>query len=159
MSTKNERGKRGNKDFALISGYIPKDMARQFRINCAVQEVTQSDILEKMIGEWLEATAPVMPVSPDIPPGTQTIAQLVSANLSKLKSAGIKNLTAIADDEVLPTAYDFARIASTLGLTKAEQKAIWNKTFNSGNVDRHEGIQNGSQSDSESTRMGLQTDT
>ncbi|MBP5973587.1 hypothetical protein HW132_12775 [Brasilonema sp. CT11] len=60
-----------------------------------------------------------------------TIHTLVERNFGRLKVAGIKNLKALANGEVLPTKTDFVKIAAALELTETEQKELWQRTFNS----------------------------
>ena len=50
----NLRGKRGNKNYRQISGYIPKNQALRLKAICAVLEIDQSQALEEMVTAWLE---------------------------------------------------------------------------------------------------------
>jgi hypothetical protein len=59
-----------------------------------------------------------------------TIHSVVKRNINKLKIAGIKNLKALANGEVLPTRADFVKIASALELNDLEQHELWQRTFN-----------------------------
>ncbi|MBW4565920.1 MAG: hypothetical protein KME32_33535 [Mojavia pulchra JT2-VF2] len=54
----NERGKRGREDYTQISGYIPKRLAKAFRIARAAREITQSEALEEIIQEWVKRNLP-----------------------------------------------------------------------------------------------------
>lgn len=46
--------KRFDPAYAQISGYVPKELARQFKVACAARETNQSEALEQMIAAWLE---------------------------------------------------------------------------------------------------------
>ncbi|MCC5638585.1 GIY-YIG nuclease family protein [Nostoc sp. CHAB 5844] len=48
----NLRGKRGDPNYRLISGYVPKDLALLFKTICAATEIDQSKALEEMIAKW-----------------------------------------------------------------------------------------------------------
>lgn len=48
----NLRGKRGDPNYRLISGYVPKDLALLFKTICAATETDQSKALEEMISSW-----------------------------------------------------------------------------------------------------------
>lgn len=47
-------GKRDDPNYAQVSGFVPKELALQFKATCTLQEVTQSEALEKAIKIWLE---------------------------------------------------------------------------------------------------------
>ncbi|MBD2463956.1 hypothetical protein H6G89_23420 [Oscillatoria sp. FACHB-1407] len=42
-------------DYSQVTGHIPKDLARKFRVYCADQDITISEALEIAVGEFLEA--------------------------------------------------------------------------------------------------------
>jgi hypothetical protein len=119
--------RRRSEDYKQVSGYIPIDLAREFKSLCAREGISQSDALEEMTREWIaringsEAVVKAVPM--------ETIADVVTANIAKLKRCGVKNLQAIAKGEVLPTPGDFAVITSALGIPEEERKIIWQKTF------------------------------
>lgn len=46
-------GKRENPKYAQVSGFIPKDLALQFKATCMLQETTQSEALENAVRLWL----------------------------------------------------------------------------------------------------------
>ena len=50
-------GKRDDPNYSQVSGYIPKELALEFRIACTSSEVTQSDALEEAIKLWLATKA------------------------------------------------------------------------------------------------------
>ncbi|MCX7594490.1 MAG: ribbon-helix-helix domain-containing protein [Fischerella sp.] len=122
--------RRRSENYKQVSGYVPVELAREFKSFCAREGVSQSDALEEMLREWLAQKASnslkfeqaIRPV---------TIADVVRANMTKLRRCGLKNLQALAKGEVLPTPGDFAIIASTLGIPESEQKMIWQRTFSS----------------------------
>ena len=120
--------RRRSEEYKQVSGYVPMDLAREFKSVCAREGLSQSDALEEMLYEWVakrggqltsigEATAP------------RTIADLIRVNMAKLKRCGVKNLQALAKGEVLPTPGDFAIITSALGLAEEERKMIWQETL------------------------------
>lgn len=120
--------RRRSEEYKQVSGYVPMDLAREFKSVCAREGLSQSDALEEMLYEWVakrggqltsigESTAP------------RTIADLIRVNLAKLKRCGVKNLQALAKGEVLPTPGDFAIITSALGLSEEERKMIWQETL------------------------------
>jgi hypothetical protein len=53
--------KRDDPNYSQVSGYVPKDLARRFRIACTSQEISQSEALEEALEKWLEDDSP----SPD----------------------------------------------------------------------------------------------
>jgi hypothetical protein len=46
--------KRDDPNYSQVSGYVPKDLARRFRIACTSQEISQSEALEEALEKWLE---------------------------------------------------------------------------------------------------------
>jgi len=60
-----------------------------------------------------------------------TIHTVIARNLQKLRRAGVGNLKALANGEVLPTKADFLKIASALELTQEEQNILWERSFTS----------------------------
>jgi len=120
--------RRRSDDYKQISGYVPVALAREFKSICAREGVSQSDAIEEMLREWITKRTDSNPSKPEkVPP--KTIADLVRANMIKLKRSGVKNLQALARGEVLPTPGDFAVIMSTLATPEEEQKMIWYQTF------------------------------
>jgi Ribbon-helix-helix protein, copG family len=119
--------RRRSEDYKQVSGYIPIDLAREFKSLCAREGISQSDALEEMTREWIARINGSAAVAKPIP--METIADVVTANIAKLKRCGVKNLQAIAKGEVLPTPGDFAIITSALGIAEEERKNIWQKTF------------------------------
>ncbi len=120
--------RRRSQDYKQVSGYVPVDIAREFKSICAREGVSQSDALEEIIREWIAKKTGSS--SPDPKPARpETIADLVRANMTKLKRCGVKNLPALARGEVLPTPGDFAIITSALAIPEEERKMIWQKTF------------------------------
>lgn len=135
--------RRRSDDYKQISGYVPVELAREFKSICASIGVSQSDAIEEMLCEWITKTKASNALKPEqVPP--RTIADLVRVNMTKLKHCGVKNLQVLARGEVLPTPGDFAIITSTLGIPEEERKMIWQQTFNnfddndSGDVKEHE---------------------
>ncbi len=120
--------RRRSDDYKQVSGYVPIDLARELKSICARVGVSQSDALEEMIREWIPKRTGSNSLKPE-PAPPRTIADLVQANMTKLKRCGVKNLQALARGEVLPTLGDFAIITSTLGIPEEEQKMIWQQTF------------------------------
>jgi Ribbon-helix-helix protein, copG family len=120
--------RRRSDDYKQVSGYIPIDLAREFKSICAREGVSQSDAIEEMIREWIAKRCDSSSSTPKVAP-PRTIADLVRANMTKLKRCGVKNLQALARGEVLPTQGDFAIITSALCIPEEERKMIWEKTF------------------------------
>ncbi|GAB1541588.1 hypothetical protein NUACC21_42590 [Scytonema sp. NUACC21] len=148
--------KRRSADYKQVSGYVSVELAREFKSICAREGVSQSDALEEMLCEWLAKRTTSNFSNPERASPPLTIADLVRANMTKLKRFGIKNLQALARGEVLPTPGDFAIITSTLGIPEEERKMIWQQTFNclhddfEGVTDEHECSEN-----PQSTRLEL----
>lgn len=46
--------KRDDPNYSQVSGYVPKDVARRFRIACTSKEISQSEALEEALEQWLE---------------------------------------------------------------------------------------------------------
>lgn len=53
--------KRFDTSYSQICGYIPKDLARRFKVTCAERELNQSEAMEQMITAWVQE--PVKQVS------------------------------------------------------------------------------------------------
>ncbi|MGH8002721.1 MAG: ribbon-helix-helix domain-containing protein [Brasilonema sp.] len=121
--------KRRSADYKQVSGYVPVELAREFKSICAREGVSQSDALQEMLLEWLAKRAACNSSQPEQPSPPISIAELVQVNMTKLRHSGVKNLHALAKGEVLPTPGDFAIITSTLGIPEEEQKKIWQQTF------------------------------
>ncbi|OUL26223.1 hypothetical protein BV372_27005 [Nostoc sp. T09] len=120
--------RRRSDDYKQISGYIPLDLALEFKSICARLGISQSDAIEEMTQEWVaKKTGSHSLNSRKLAP--KTIADLVRANIAELKRCGIKNLPALAKGEVLPTPGDFAIITSALDIPEEERKKIWEETF------------------------------
>jgi len=118
--------RRRSDDYKQISGYIPLDLALEFKSICARLGISQSDAIEEMTQEWIAKKTDSRSKNP---PAPKTIADLVQANMTKLKRCGLKNLQALSKGEVLPTSGDFAIITSTLAIPEEERKKIWQETF------------------------------
>ncbi len=120
--------RRRSEEYKQVSGYVPMDLAREFKSICAREGLSQSDALEEMLYEWVaKRTGSNTFIGEPTPP--RTIADLIRANMAKLKRCGVKNLQALAKGEVLPTPGDFAIITSALGLAEEERKMIWQETL------------------------------
>ncbi|TBR61801.1 CopG family transcriptional regulator [Mastigocladus laminosus UU774] len=127
-------------DYKQVSGYVPVDLAREFKSICAREGLSQSDALEEIIREWLGKKTASNSSNPEQPNRLITIADVVRANMAKLKRCGVKNLQALAKGEVLPTPGDFAIIMSSLAIPEEEQKMIWQRTFSSLHNDDFGGV-------------------
>jgi len=46
-------GKRDDPKYSQVSGFVPKELALQFKATCTLQEITQSDALEDALRDWL----------------------------------------------------------------------------------------------------------
>ncbi len=120
--------RRRSDDYKQVSGYVPVELAREFKSICAKQGFSQSEVLEEMLYEWVAKTTGSNSYKPE-PTPPKTIASLVRSNMTKLKRCGVKNLSALSKGEVLPTPGDFAIITSALSITEEERKKIWQETF------------------------------
>jgi hypothetical protein len=118
--------RRRSDEYKQVSGYVPNSLARTFKSICAREGLSQSDVLEEILYEWVASKGVSYDLESNAP---KTVANLVQMNMPKLKRSGIKNLQAIAKGEVLPTPGDFAIITSALGLTEEERKMIWQETY------------------------------
>ncbi|OUL21568.1 hypothetical protein [Nostoc sp. 106C] len=120
--------RRRSDDYKQVSGYIPLELALEFKSICARLDISQSDAMEEMIQEWISKTtgSGAKNKPPEVP---NTIADLVRLNMTKLKRCGVKNLQALAEGEVLPTPGDFAIITSALGIPEQERMKIWQGTY------------------------------
>ncbi|MBD2356751.1 hypothetical protein H6G41_19330 [Tolypothrix sp. FACHB-123] len=120
--------RRRSDDYKQISGYIPLELALEFKSICARLGISQSDALEEMAQEWIakKTDAHALNAQKAAP---KTIADVVRINMAKLKRCGVKNLPALAKGEVLPTPGDFAIITSALAIPEEERKKIWQETF------------------------------
>jgi hypothetical protein len=120
--------RRRSENYKQISGYIPLELALEFKSICARLGISQGDAVEEMIQDWIDKTT-AFSVNNKPKPAPKTIADLVRLNIIKLKSCGIKNLQALAEGEVLPTPGDFAIITSVLGIPEEERMKIWQGTY------------------------------
>lgn len=77
--------KRNDPDYEQVSGYIHKDLALQFRILCATERITQSDLLEEALRLLVESKSKTGP-DPEPEPTTAKPAATVS------KTKGRKNI-------------------------------------------------------------------
>jgi hypothetical protein len=122
--------RRRSDNYKQVSGYVPVELAREFKSICAREELSQSDALEEMIREWLSKRTVSNSSQPEQASPQTTIADLIRSHMTKLKRFGVKNLQALAREEVLPTPGDFAIITSILDIPEEERKMIWQRTFN-----------------------------
>ncbi|BAY65182.1 hypothetical protein NIES22_52850 [Calothrix brevissima NIES-22] len=120
--------RRRSEDYKQISGYIPLELALEFKSICARLGISQSDALEEMAQEWIAKKTDVYALNVQ-KAAPKTIADVVRINMAKLKRCGVKNLPALAKGEVLPTPGDFAIITSALAIPEEERKKIWEETF------------------------------
>ncbi|BAY27986.1 hypothetical protein NIES2100_78150 [Calothrix sp. NIES-2100] len=120
--------RRRSENHKQVSGYIPLELALEFKSICARLGISQGDAVEEMIQEWLDKTTGVG-ANNTPKEALTTIADLVRLNMSKLQRCGIKNLQALAEGEVLPTPADFAIITSLLGISEQERIKIWQGTY------------------------------
>ncbi len=118
--------RRRSDEYKQVSGYVPSTLARTFKSICAREGLSQSDVLEEILYEWVASKGLLHDLEEAHP---LTVADLVRVNMPKLKRCGVKNLQAIAKGEVLPTPGDFAIITSALALTEEERKMIWQETY------------------------------
>jgi hypothetical protein len=54
IDRKNVATKRDDPNYAQVSGYIQKDKALKFKVNCTALQITQSEALDEAISLWLE---------------------------------------------------------------------------------------------------------
>ncbi|MDJ0799479.1 MAG: hypothetical protein QNJ51_22130 [Calothrix sp. MO_167.B12] len=120
--------RRRSDDYKQVSGYVPVELAREFKSICAKQGFSQSEALEEMLYEWV-AKIKGSHSHKQEPKPPKNIADLVRLNMTKLKRCGVKNLSALSKGEVLPTPGDFAIITSALSVPEEERKMIWQETF------------------------------
>jgi hypothetical protein len=45
--------KRDDPNYAQVSGYVPKELARKFKVLCTSEEISQSEALEEAVMLWL----------------------------------------------------------------------------------------------------------
>lgn len=45
--------RRGDPNYAQVSGYLPKELVLQFKIACTAKEVSITDALEQAVQLWL----------------------------------------------------------------------------------------------------------
>ncbi|NJL65067.1 MAG: ribbon-helix-helix protein, CopG family [Methylacidiphilales bacterium] len=119
--------RRRSDDYKQVSGYVPNSLAREFKVICAREGMSQSDAIEEMLYEWITKRGGAGSSKEEQSP--KTVADLVRVNMAKLKRCGVKNLPAVANGEVLPTPGDFAIITSYLAIPEEERKMIWQETF------------------------------
>lgn len=66
--------KRNDPDYEQVSGYVHKDVALQFRILCATERITQSDLLEEALRLLVESKSKTGPVHETEPPAPKPTA-------------------------------------------------------------------------------------
>ncbi len=140
MANKNERGKRGNPDYSPISGYVPKQTAHLFRVICTALDVSQSEILEQIVTNWVQANTGVIPgliatatVEQPTPIKVQvnTIAELVVNNYQLLLDIGsikVDRLQALMGGSP-PTASDLTKLAQNLDISEELVIELRDKSF------------------------------
>jgi hypothetical protein len=75
--------KRFDPTYSQISAYVPKELARRFKIACAEREINQSEAMEQMITTWL--------MHPEV---TSSDSKLNSESKSKVAYASLADLVA-----------------------------------------------------------------
>jgi hypothetical protein len=120
--------RRRSEDYKQVSGYVPLELALEFKSICARLDISQSDAIEEMVQEWISKTTGSSAKNKP-PQEPKTIADVVRLNMTKLKRCGVKNLQALAEGEVLPTPGDFAIITSALSIPEQERMKIWQGTY------------------------------
>ncbi len=140
MANKNERGKRGNPDYSPISGYVPKQTAHLFRVICTALDVSQSEILEQIVTNWVQANTGAIPgliataaVGQPNPVKVQvnTIAELVNNNYQLLRDNGsikVDRLQALRGGTP-PTAADLTKLAQNLDIPEELVIELRDKSF------------------------------
>lgn len=131
--------RRRSEDYKQVSGYVPLELALEFKSICARLNMSQSDVIEEMVQEWISKTTGTIPKK-IVPEEPKTIADLVRLNMKKLKSCGVKNLQALAEGEVLPTRGDFAIITSALDIPEQERMKIWQGTYEASVYQQPKGV-------------------
>jgi hypothetical protein len=48
-------GKRDDPNYLQVGGYVPRELGLQFKANCTLREMSQSEALEEAIQLWLNA--------------------------------------------------------------------------------------------------------
>ncbi len=100
--------KRLDPTYAQICGYVPKELARKFKVACATREINQSEALEQMIATWLEQT--------QLSTTYTSLAELVNAYWDEINTTRIfsDRLEAIRNGEK-PTPVEHVYIGSVCG--------------------------------------------
>ncbi|MCP6763271.1 MAG: hypothetical protein NHB32_31850 [Fischerella sp. CENA71] len=129
MTAHESTEKRRCDDYKQIIGYIPAELAQEFKSLCASEGVSQGDALSEMIREWLDKKTASNSSKSEQANRMTTIVDVIGANMTKLRRSGVENLQALAKGEVLPSPGEFAIIMSSLSIPEEEQKMIWQKTF------------------------------
>jgi hypothetical protein len=52
-------GKKDNEETVVVKGAIPKTLKLQFKVLCVQKELQMSEVLEDLIGQWIQADAPI----------------------------------------------------------------------------------------------------
>jgi hypothetical protein len=72
--------KRKDPNYALISGYVPKELAIQFKVACAANQLEHSVGVEKALELWLQAQGYALKPEPQTPEKAETCTDLVRQN-------------------------------------------------------------------------------
>jgi len=140
LTSKNERGKRGNPDYSPISGYIPKQTAQLFRVICTALNVSQSEIIEQIVTNWVQANTEALPgliASAAVEQAStaavqvSTIAELVDQNYQKLLDIGsmkTDRLQALRGGTP-PNAADLTKLAQNLEIPEELVIELRDKSF------------------------------
>jgi hypothetical protein len=58
--------KKHSEDTVVVKGAIPKTLKLQFKVLCVQKELEMSEVLEDLIGQWIQADAPITESSVDL---------------------------------------------------------------------------------------------
>ncbi|MBD1944862.1 hypothetical protein H6F50_21295 [Coleofasciculus sp. FACHB-712] len=110
-------GKKDDPNYQIVRGHVPKELVKRFKIYCVENGVDNSQGLEDILTEYLQAKEqqPLRKeASPQPPP--QTIAELVQQNYVQLLERGgveVDRLKALKDG-AKPTVRELAFLARDL---------------------------------------------
>ena len=55
LSADSEMTRRNDPDYLQISGYVPKEIGKQFKMKCLDMEITQTEALEQALQLWVKS--------------------------------------------------------------------------------------------------------
>ncbi|MBD2130711.1 hypothetical protein NDI39_10060 [Microcoleus sp. ZQ-A2] len=118
--------KRKDPNYALISGYVPKDLAIQFKVACAANQLEHGVGVEKALELWLQSQGYALKPEPQTSEKPETFTDLVQQNYFALMNLGKINHARLNELSFgqKPNATELKLIASVLELNSEDLEKL-----------------------------------